>query len=154
MVGLSYRQSLYAHAGINVWYSVMSIYGWWRWSATHSEGRFTQTDAPAWRITLILMLSAWTVFSYLPFWLGLTPLKFLDVLSSSIAVGAMYLMSLRHTEHWLLWILANSMFTYLFYTAGYPLVAAQYLIFILMAVWGWRSWLQMEVDYQHPKNNP
>jgi len=91
------------------------------------------------------MLSAWGAFNFIPVWMGLNPLKFLDVLSSSIAVGAMYLMAARHTEHWLLWILANSLFTYLFYTSGYPLIAAQYLIFIMLAVWGWFSWTHKEV---------
>jgi len=148
LVGLSYRQSLYAHAGINIWYSVMGLYGWWRWSKDRREGRIGRATAPAWRITLILMLIAWLVFTYVPVGLGLNPLKFLDVLSSSVAVGAMYLMAARHTEHWLLWMLANSMFTFLFYASGYPFIAAQYLIFILLAVWGWFSWVRKEADYK------
>jgi nicotinamide mononucleotide transporter len=57
-------------------------------------------------------------------------------------------MSARHTEHWLLWILANAMFTYLFYSSGYPFIAVQYLIFILLAVWGWFSWVRKEAAYK------
>ena len=145
LVGLSYRQSLYAHAGINIWYSVMGIYGWWRWSSARNDSKIGRASTRAWWVSLILMLSAWGAFNFIPVWMGLNPLKFLDVLSSSIAVGAMYLMAARHTEHWLLWILANSLFTYLFYTSGYPLIAAQYLIFIMLAVWGWFSWTHKEV---------
>ena len=154
LVGISYRQALYAHAGINFWYSMMGLYGWWRWSTTRSEGRIGRATAKAWWVAVILMLAAWLVFTYVPVFLGLSPLKFLDVMSSSIAVGAMYLMSARHTEHWLLWILANALFTYLFFAAGHPLIAVQYLVFILLAIWGWRSWLLKEEACEDLENSP
>jgi nicotinamide mononucleotide transporter len=76
--------------------------------------------------------------------MGIPSLNRLDVASSTIAVGAMYLMSARHTEHWLLWVVANSLFAYLFYSTGYHLIAGQYLLFILMAIWGWHSWVHKE----------
>jgi len=146
LVGLSLRQSLYAHAGINVWYSIMGLYGWWRWSSARSEGQIGRATIKAWRITIVLMAAAWFLFTYAPHWLGVPTLNVLDVLSSSIAVGAMYLMAARHTEHWLLWIVANSMFAYLFYSTGYPLIVAQYLIFILLAAWGWLTWVRKESE--------
>jgi nicotinamide mononucleotide transporter len=144
LVGLSYRQSLYAHAGINIWYSVMGLYGWWRWSTAPKENGIGRATARAWGYTLTLMGAAWVVFTYLPVWMGIPSLNRLDVVSSTIAVGAMYLMSARHTEHWLLWVVANSLFAYLFYSTGYHLIAGQYLLFILMAIWGWHSWVHKE----------
>lgn len=145
LAGLCLPRGLYAHALINLWYSLLGLYGWWRWSAPPTAA-VTIGPAPpaAWGLTFGLMLAAFLFFHFFPPWFGLPPLDARDTVSSSIAMGAMYLMAARHTEHWLLWVVANTLFTWMFYDTGYPLIALQYLIFIVLAVSGWFSWRKKE----------
>lgn len=75
---------------------------------------------------------------------GLFPLPsafpFLDsfVLTSSIA--ATYLMVQKKVECWAMWILTDSMATYLYFSKNILFVGVEYFIFCLIAAYGLWKW--------------
>jgi nicotinamide mononucleotide transporter len=46
----------------------------------------------------------------------------------------------KKTEHWILWIVANSISIPLYLTKGLGFTAIQYSVFLVLAIQGWYIW--------------
>jgi nicotinamide mononucleotide transporter len=142
-VFICYTAGLYADMSINLWYVVMSVYGWWRWLRPvpgRAELPIAAANSRHWRVFgllsglglvgIYLLLQQFTDSS-VPFW---------DALTTALAIGAMYLMAEKKIEHWLVWILVDAASVGLYLHKGLPVSAGQFAVFTLLAAWGWFSW--------------
>ena len=134
---------LYADMGLQFFYIVISIYGWWNWlhgGRNRSELSVTQASARA-MIGYSALVAAstgvlyWVLHRYTP---STVPLG--DGLSAALFLTAQYMMSRKVVENWWLWIVGNFLAIGLFYYKGLFLTAMLYTIFLLMCVLGLREW--------------
>lgn len=140
---LSVLAGLYAEAGVNVYYTVMSIIGWVLWSRT-SDGnsvlKITQSSRIEWRNTLIFfVLCLGVLYSILTKFTDSTvPLA--DAFASATAYTGMWLMARKKLENWLWWIATNITAIPLYFIKGFVFTSFQYLVFLLLAIWGYQEW--------------
>ncbi len=141
-VWIAFQYKLYADAGINAYYFIMSVYGWYYW-------KNTDDDAPQIPITVNntkehLIAIGITVVSFLLIRLGLdftdSDVPNWDAASTAFPIAAMWLMARKKLEHWIYWIITDLIAVPLYYYKGLPLTSVQYLIWTIIAVWGWVSW--------------
>lgn len=142
-VYLSFVYGIYADMGINIYYVIMSIYGWYRWlqpSAGSPVKEITRSSKKAWMISLCLLFLSWVLLfillqrftdSNIPFW---------DSLTTSLAIVGMWLMAEKKVEHWLFWIATDLLSIPLYYYKGLVLTSGQFLVFTVLAVMGWLQW--------------
>lgn len=142
-VYICYSSRLYASAGINVFYAVMSAYGWYNWL------RKTNEDD---RIHIARLKSLW-VLIYGLIIVGLfLLLRFLlsrftdseipswDALTTAIYVVAMWLLAQKKIEHWLLWIVGDVISVAMFAWLNLYFSAFQFLVFTVIAIFGFIEW--------------
>lgn len=145
---------------INVYYTVMSIYGWILWSKNsddHIHVEVRKASAKDWKIGSILfvasLLFVGLIYYYKPFIdnafsmenvkLGLYHLdwaNYTDIITTSLFLVGMYFMAERNIENWLFWILADIICVPMMFYKGLGLTALQYIIFTVMAIIGYLEW--------------
>ena len=130
---------------INVYYFLMSIYGWYYWtrkSHNHEYTPITKIKEADIKIILIIIISSILFVSYLysffDKWSGLV--SYIDILTTAIFFVGMWLMARRKIESWFFWILGDVISVPLYFVKGLAFSSFQYLIFTLIAVAGYYKW--------------
>ncbi len=140
---ICYQALLYADMGINGYYFLMSIYGWYNWSRK-DDGRnilIVSCNNSTENVQSALL----TASVFLVLYFGLTNLTnsdvpFWDGLTTAFFITAMWLMTKKKIENWYYWIAGNLISVPLYFSKGLILFSLQYLIFLILAIAGWFSW--------------
>ncbi len=129
---------------INVYYFVMSIYGWYIWTRKDENTIVTpisETNKIEWLKALILFVvsGVCVYFIYWKFDRFENWVSYIDILTTSIAFVGMWLMALRKIEYWLVLLIANVISVPLYFYKGYGLTA---LLFIFLSIIAWLGYLE------------
>jgi nicotinamide mononucleotide transporter len=143
-VYLLYQASYFGDMTINVYYSIMSVYGWYKWFKTSSQRELsiTQTTKKEKQIGFILFITTMiiTYLVYVFFDYKLEIPNYIDIFTSGIFFTAMWFMALKKIENWPLWILGDCIAVPLFAYRGLGMLSLQYLIFTIMAIIAYIQW--------------
>lgn len=147
-VYLSFKGSLFGEAGVNFYYTVMSIYGWLLWAKKdkhhHPVVHVTFSDKRWWQYQLAFFASF-----YIAIFLLLTYLKkdfapgaipYADAFASATAFTGMWLMTKKKVESWYWWIATNIASIPLYFVKHYVFTSVYYFILLIMAIWGLIEW--------------
>ncbi|HEY0434376.1 MAG TPA: nicotinamide riboside transporter PnuC, partial [Chitinophagaceae bacterium] len=135
---------LYADATLNIYYFIMSVYGWYNWVQKKDADHYTYPISWCNRSQLtfgvIFFLVCWGIiyFSLVNFTNSNTPV--LDSLVSGSAVTAMWWMAKRRIENWIAWIASNIVAIPLNFYKGFMLFTLMYILFLLIAWMGYTEW--------------
>lgn len=145
---------------INVYYTIMSIYGWILWakhSNDHIHVEVKKAEVNDWKVGTILfvgsLLFVGSVYYYKPFIdnmfsmdgvkLGLYHLdwaNYTDIVTTSLFLVGMYFMAKRLLENWIFWIVADIICVPMMFEKGLALTGLQYFVFTAMAIIGYIEW--------------
>lgn len=148
---ISIKGNLIGEASVNLYYTIMSLYGWFLWSRVDPNKntvvlQITKSTLKDW-INQLLFFSGF----YIVIYFSLVFLKrefapeaipWADALSSAAAYTAMWLMARKKVESWFWWILTNLASIPLYFIKGYAFTSVQFIILLILAIAGWRSWLE------------
>ena len=130
---------------INAYYFVMSVYGWYYWSKKEEEvivHPITSTSKKEVKTAVLLFVASiffvFWVYQAFDKWRDWT--AYVDTLTTAIFFVGMGLMARRKIEHWLFWIVGDIISIPLYFFKGLTLTSFQYIIFTLIAIYGYRSW--------------
>lgn len=140
-----FQGKFYADMGLQVYYVLISIYGWYYWSRggeRSDEGKLPVTRAGSRQLLLLLLIFflAWTGIYFLLDRLTDSTVPLGDSFTTALALVATWMLARKIIEHWFLWIVANLVSIALYIYKGlYPTVIL-YAIYALMAVYGYLEW--------------
>ena len=130
---------------INVYYFLMSIYGWYYWTRKSNNIGYTpitRTHSTDIKIILIIIISSVLFVSYLysffEKWSGFV--SYVDIITTAIFFAGMWLMARRKIERWFFWILGDIISVPLYFVKGLAFSSFQYLIFTFIAIAGYYKW--------------
>lgn len=134
---------LYSDAGLQIFFVVVNLYGWWSWSRNKTETgevvvqRLGTEGLIAWiagsAIATIgwgFVMSNYTDASY-PFW---------DASVAMLSVAGQILMTRRYLENWWWWIAVNAASIPLYIVKDLNLTAGLYALFLVLAAAGLLQW--------------
>jgi len=137
-----FASRLYAEMALNLYYLVMSIYGWWYWTRRTAESPVTITasDRKDWiAVATIVLGGFWLLFlllahatdSDVPMW---------DAAVSCTAWAGMWLLAKRKIENWILLNTSNLIaIPLLFYKELYLFALLTVFLFVV-AIFGYAEW--------------
>ena len=134
---------LYADASLNIYFFIMSVYGWYNWVKKKENGLqypISWCNKKEMGIGFGLFLVAWAVLFFALKYFTNSNTPFLDSLVSGSAVTAMWWMAKRKIENWLAWIVSNIVAIPLNFYKGFMLFTLMYILFLLMAWMGYITW--------------
>ena len=147
-VYLLFKWALLGDMIINAYYFIMSAYGWYYWSKREEQvvvHPITSTTKKEFKTALLLFVASllFVIWIYQVFdkWGDWT--TYVDTLTTAIFFVGMGLMARRKIEHWLFWILGDIISIPLYFYKGLTLTSLQYVIFTLIAMYGYRSWKKL-----------
>ncbi|HTH83046.1 MAG TPA: nicotinamide riboside transporter PnuC [Mucilaginibacter sp.] len=134
---------LYAESILNVYYIVMSVYGWYFWLTKQNkvEVKISWSTRKEWIITLLIVFVGWLLLylvlknfttSNVPVW---------DSFVSSTAWAGMWLLARRKIENWILLNISNFFAVPLLFYKKLPLFALLTLFLFIIAIWGYFEWV-------------
>ena len=135
---------LYADGTLNIYYFVMSLYGWYNWvqkkDAEHLTYPISWCSKRELSIGLLVFMASWGAIYFALVTMTNSNTPILDSLVSSSAVVAMWWMAKRKIENWLAWIASNIVAVPLNFYKEFYLFTLMYVLFLVMAVWGFIEW--------------
>ena len=147
-VWLSLKGQLFGEASVNLYYTVMSIYGWMLWTKKDKEQHIIVHVKFSDRRWWFYQLAFFATF-YLAIFISLTYLKrsfapgaipWADAFASATAFTGMWLMTKKKVESWYWWIVTNIASIPLYFVKHYVFTSVYYFVLLIMAVWGLMEW--------------
>jgi nicotinamide mononucleotide transporter len=147
---LSYKGKLFGEATVNLYYSVMSIYGWLIWMKKDNANQqilsISYSTKKEWLIQLFFFGTCYIVLflaiGYLKKTFAPGAIPWADAFASAAAFTGMWLMTRKKMENWLWWIVTNIACIPLYYVKGYVFTSVFYAVLLVLAIWGWFEWKQ------------
>jgi nicotinamide mononucleotide transporter len=143
-VYIMFHAKYYADMSINIYYSIMSVYGWFQWkkitngevlSISRTSEREKIIGLVLFLITGLICVLIYTFFDY-----KLQLNNYLDVFTTSLFFTAMWYMARKKIENWTLWIVGNTFAVYIFFDRQLYIIAIQYIIFTILAISAYIKW--------------
>ena len=143
-VYLLFKWELLGDMMINAYYFAMSIYGWYIWTRKTNDA-FTPISRTkvAEKKTSIIIFIATLAFVYALYksagkWSTWT--AYVDTLTTAVFFVGMWLMARKKIENWIFWIVGDVISVPLYLYKGLAFTSVQYLIFTLIAIYGYTAW--------------
>ena len=134
---------LYADFGLQLFYFVMTIYGWYNWmygGKDHHEPAITKISLKMFAFLFFVSLPSIFIVGYLlknytdaffPYW---------DSFVSVWGIIGTYLMAKKIIEHWILWVIVDITCVFIYFFKGLYPTTILYFIFSILAIYGWLQW--------------
>jgi nicotinamide mononucleotide transporter len=145
LIYLALRARLPMQAALQVYYVVMSIYGFWRWSRESQEVGVLCVSTWPLRFHLAACAAIIVVSALTARWLAAetqAAWPFLDSLTTWASLFATWLVARVKLENWLFWIAIDSMQSFLFATQGLYFVALLSIVYLGVSAVGFSKWMQ------------
>jgi len=143
-VYICYQFTLYGDAVINIYYTLMSLYGWYMWKKRFNDKEIQITNSSSKDITKAMIIfsatTAFVVLVYLYFDRFNQFTDYFDTFTTGVFFAAMWLMANKKIEHWLFWIVGNIISIPLYFTKGLGFSGIQFTIFLILAILGYQEW--------------
>ncbi len=143
-VYICYQFTLYGDLIINIYYTLMSIYGWYMWTrlvkGEHIEITTSTKKDKLKALGIFVFTAVFVVFVYLYFNRFDRITDYFDTFTTGIFFAAMWLMANKKIEHWLLWIAGNIISIPLYFIKGLGFSGIQFTIFLILAYLGYKEW--------------
>jgi nicotinamide mononucleotide transporter len=142
-----YDAKLYSDTGLQLFFFVVNLYGWWAWHRNKAETgdiqvrRLSVTERAGWIGGSILTTGLWGWFMHAntdasyPWW---------DASVAMLSVVGQILMARRYIENWHWWIVVNILSVGLYFSKGLFVFAGLYVVILGMALWGLSQWRKAE----------
>jgi nicotinamide mononucleotide transporter len=155
-VWLSIQGHLLGEASVNLYYSVMSVYGWIAWTRKDRQQQpllhITWSTTRERAVQLLFFGLCYSVLflalRYLQRDFAPGAIPWADALASAAAYTGMWLMTRKKVESWYWWIATNIASIPLYFAKGYVFTSVYYLILLGMAVSGLIAWKKKAAENQ------
>lgn len=142
---LLWKWELLGDSMINGYYFIMSVYGWYHWTRKKGDvvvfpisvvtKKENKIAAVIFVLTLVFVFCVYQYFDKFTNWYN-----YVDTFLTALFFVGMWLMAKRKIENWIFWIVGDFISIPLYFCKGYTFTALQYLIFTILAVYGYLEW--------------
>lgn len=153
---LSLQGHLLGEASVNLYYTIMSLYGWWLWTRkSQASGNYilqiTNNSSGDWKFQLLFFGVAYLIIYLALRWAqsAFAPeaIPWADAFASATAYTGMWGMAKKKVASWYWWIATNMASIPLYFIKGYMFTSVQFVILLILAVAGLISWQKKAVRY-------
>ncbi len=147
-VYLSFKGDLYGEAAVNLYYTIMSFYGWWNWLRRDQEKKkivqIKFSTKKEWVEQILFFFLLFTIIYFCLVYIknAFAPdaIPWADAFASASALTGMWLMTRKKVESWIWWIITNIASMPLYYVKGFAPTSLYYFILLVLAIFGLKEW--------------
>ena len=141
-----FQSGFYADMGLQVYYVIISIYGWYYWlkggKRNEKEKQVPVTQMPS-KLFLKSTLATLAIYVVLLFVLIRytdSTVPFMDSLTTALSITATWMLAKKYIEHWLIWIFVDLVSAGLYVYKGLWPTVLLFVVYTIMAVLGYIEW--------------
>lgn len=137
-----FEARLFGDAALQLVYFALGLMGWYLWlfgGERRTPLRVVHASAlEKWAVGVAIVLSTLVLWRTLRYLGGSA--SFWDAWTTSLSLGAQWLLTRKRLETWHLWILVDIVYVPLYVSRGLNLTALLYAVFLVMATMGLSHW--------------
>lgn len=155
-VWLFWDASLVMESALNAYYLGMALFGWWQWrtiTPTTTTERST-LEISSWTLKHHLITAI--IIAFMTFGSGYilehftgAKLPYIDSFTTWSAVITTWMVTRKILENWLYWIVIDLVSIYLYFDRGLYLYGLLFIIYTIVAVFGYFNWRQRFINSKH-----
>ncbi len=140
-----FRSGFYADMGLQVYYVVISIYGWYFWLKGKRPDDSGKIPVKTCRKILWIKLTAITVLIFFVILFILknftnSTVPVMDSMTTALSITATWMLARKYIEHWIIWIFVDFVSAGLYiYKNLWPTVIL-FIVYTVMAFLGYFEW--------------
>ncbi len=148
-----YQVNLYSDMLLQVYFFVMSLYGWYYWKQNDPRGTKVGVIPVRERwmyagIMLVCMLMLGYAVARFHVWMpGWFPeaasYPYPDAYTTVLSIAATVLLARKKWEAWILWMMVDTVSIYLYYLKGIMFISLEYVVFWCMSLYGVITWYKL-----------
>ena len=143
-----YEAGLYADFGINIYYLLIAVYGWFVWkyggkkeknetpkelSIAHTPTKYIIPLVAIFFVTFALIV--WILKEFTD-----STVPVLDSFTTALSIIAMWMLAHKYLEQWLVWIIVDLVCVGLYIYKGLYFTSGLYALYAVIAIFGYRNW--------------
>ena len=154
---LYYQNGLYADCGMEFYYLVMTVYGWWNWirktpsqpsSAEHGGAAAESTLITHFPLRLAYIWTAITLVAWAALYIFLVTctdsrVPLADSFTTALSFAGIWALARKYLEQWLIWIVVDVVTCCLYFYKDIPFKASLYALYVVIAIFGFHKWRRM-----------
>ena len=144
---LFFESKLYGETGVNLFFALSSVWGWWQWvrgsrANTGASLQIARLERRGVVLSLVGFGALWLIFALLLRNVTDSDVPWADGFVTAGSVIGTVLLGRKFIEKWPVWVVVNAASVALFAFKGLTLTVVLYVLFLVLAVWGWVGWKQ------------
>jgi nicotinamide mononucleotide transporter len=155
---LSIKGHLLGEASVNLYYTIMSVYGWVLWAKKDKQKHeavlhITYSSGKEWVQQVLFFTSfyiaifaalTWAKQAFAP-----EAIPWADAFASATAYTGMWLMTKKKFESWIWWLATNIASIPLYFIKGYVFTSMQFFILMIINIGGLIAWKKKADEYRN-----
>jgi nicotinamide mononucleotide transporter len=143
---------LYADMCLNLYYSFISIYGYWKWKTNSQKSASTEgSNYPTLTLKMAVVLIVVTIIFYatLSFILKRytdSEIPYHDSIITSMSIVGTWMLAKKYIYHWYIWIFVNGFSVGVFCWKGLYPTAVLFLIYFILSWYGFWEWNKVRTE--------
>ena len=147
-----YDADLYADFGINIYYLVIAVYGWFAWKTGFTllgkrekpkELRISRTPRRAWTKAVAAYIVAQFAIAWLLINCTDSNVPWADSFTTALSIVGMWMLARKYIEQWWVWCIVDVASCALYIYKGLYFTAVLYAVYAIIAIFGFYKWKKM-----------
>jgi len=146
-----FDSQLYADMSLNIYYLLISIYGWYHWlirrdNAHHDSIKISTLSLKDWiaylvSVSFLSIIFAW-ILIHIPQKIGFKPssVPYWDAFLTAGSIIATWMLARKVLEQWLWWIVIDAISVGIFFYKGLYFTVVLFVINTIVAIIGYLKW--------------
>ena len=147
---------LYADAGLQIYFLIMNIYGWYFWGRKSDQQSKVPVSKISFKESLLSIISILLFTAVLGTYLYKgtdASFPYVDSFCTACSLVAQLLLARKIIENWIIWIAVDIIYVWVYISKDLHLTAGMYTLYIFIAAIGYVDWkkslsLQVKSDEQ------
>ncbi|WP_297089573.1 nicotinamide riboside transporter PnuC [uncultured Draconibacterium sp.] len=139
-----YNSKLYADMGLQAYYVVISIYGWYFWVKGKKQNEkkvaVKSTRKILWIKLLVVSIILYAILYYVLCKYTNSDVPHMDSMTTALSLVATWMLARKYLEHWLIWIFVDAFSVGLYLYKGLWATVFLFIVYTVMAVLGYLEW--------------
>jgi nicotinamide mononucleotide transporter len=137
---------IYADMGLQLYYVIVSIYGWYNWVKMESEDKasvqikLVSGDIFTLFLLIVSTLGLFMLLSQILIHFTDSSVPYLDAFTAALSITATWMLAKKYLEHWLVWIVVDTVYLVLYFNKELYITILLYMVYTIMAVIGFYMW--------------
>lgn len=147
----------YADAALQVYFIGANAYGLLKWTAARRRGggngeseveelKICNTPRRLWLPLALVSVGIWMLIFLILRTYTDSPVPLGDAFTTALSIVAMWMLSRKYIEQWLLWVVVNIVCVALYFWKGLYPTAVLYSVYVVVAVMGYFRWRKLRAN--------